>query len=112
MNTDLKQRFDKFQKENPKVYEELLTLTEKAYQQGRKKFGIQMLFEIIRWNRMIHTTDPEFKINNNYAAYYARKIMAEHPKYEGMFNVRKIKGEVEVDPNQLQIPIAPDQEIV
>lgn len=92
MKTLLDAQFEKFDKENPKVYTELVRLTEQAYRRGRRKIGIGMLFEIIRWDMMMSTTDPEFKMNNNYRSRYARKIMDNDPRFVEMFEVRELKS--------------------
>lgn len=92
MKTLLDAQFEKFHKENPKVYVELVALTQEAKWAGRKKIGMKMLLEVLRWNRMINTTDPEFKINNNYGSRYARKIMDENPELADMFEVRELKS--------------------
>ena len=85
-------KFQKFHKENPRVFDELVKLTKQAHTRGRKKIGIGMLFEVIRWNMLIHTTDPEFKMNNNYRSRYARLIMDTYPEFEGIFDVRELKS--------------------
>jgi len=85
------EKFQKFHEENPQIYLELLALTQQAVDHGRNKIGIQMLAEVIRWNRWIKSNDPDFKINNNYNARYARLIMAEHPEFGPIFNLRELK---------------------
>lgn len=85
------QRFREFDEKNPRVYEELVELTKEAYQHGRRKIGIKMMIEVIRWNRFIQTTGDTFKVNNNFAPRYARKIMAQYPEYDGIFELRGMK---------------------
>jgi hypothetical protein len=91
MRTVAEEKFNKFHKENPQVYKILVHLTEKAYANGREKIGIKMLFEVFRWEVLVSTNDPEFKINNNYAPYYARLIMQENPRFGEMFETREIR---------------------
>mgnify|MGYP000149013144 CR=1 FL=1 len=90
--TKAERDFLQFHKENPKVFEELVALAEKARSKGRKKIGMKMLFEIVRWNRMFDTTDLKFKLNNNYTGRYARMIMETYPQYEGMFELRELRS--------------------
>jgi hypothetical protein len=52
---------------------------------------MKMLFEVFRWEVLVSTNDPEFKINNNYAPYYARLIMQEHPEFGEIFETREIR---------------------
>jgi len=59
-------RFRDFHRDNPEVYEELMVLVRQAMARGRKKIGIKMLWEVVRWNRFLRTTDEKYKLNNNY----------------------------------------------
>jgi hypothetical protein len=85
-------KFQKFDEDNPKVLEELVKMTRELVAQGHNKVGMQMLFEVIRWRTMMRTTDEDYKINNNYASRYARKLMDEYPEFRGMFNLRELKS--------------------
>lgn len=53
-----------------------------------------MLTEILRWSYQIQTDDPtsDFKINNNLRSRFARKIMAENPDLDGIFETRELKA--------------------
>lgn len=85
-------KFAEFHKKNPQVYRELLKLTEQAVARGRSRIGINMLIEVVRWNRFLQTTDEDYKINNNYAPRYARMIMNEHPEYGDIFQLRTLRS--------------------
>jgi hypothetical protein len=89
MSIAIQANFKKFHEENPHVYEGLLALTRQAYDRGRSRIGIKMLFEVLRWNRMIQTNETQFKLNNNYHALYARLIMDLNPELEGIFETRE-----------------------
>lgn len=80
--------FRKFHAENPDVYRELVILSKKLLSAGRDRYGIKALFEIIRFHRAIRTTDPAFKINNNFSSLYARLIMKDYPELEDFFEIR------------------------
>lgn len=83
------QRFEEFHEANPKVYIVLVRLAREWIRRtGRSKIGIGALFERTRWEIAITTSDPEFKLNNDFRAYYARLIMAEHPDLADLFEVR------------------------
>ena len=70
--------FQKFDREHPDVYAEFKRLADIAVSRGRQRIGAKMLMEVIRWNYILDTPpDDDFKINNNYTAYYARKYMRE-----------------------------------
>ena len=85
-------RFVKFHQDNPAVYRNLVALARvfrgKA-QNINRKLGIQMLFEVLRWNYYMTTkTDEKYKLNNVFAAPYSRLIMAQEPDLEDAFNLR------------------------
>lgn len=88
MYDDLKEKFKEFHKKNPKVYTRLVELTKEAHDKGKTKIGMKMLFEVVRWNEFLETTDSDFKINNSYAPYYARLVMHQHPEFGEIFETR------------------------
>lgn len=85
-------RFREFHLDNPEVYEELMVLVRQAITRGRKKIGIKMLWEVVRWNRFLRTTDEKYKLNNNYHSRYARLIMDNEPGFVGIFETRELKS--------------------
>jgi hypothetical protein len=86
-------KFNNFHAKNPAVYENMVKMARDLRATGHKRIGMQMLIEVIRWQSMIQTTDADFKLNNDYGAYYARRIMAENPALDGIFETRKIRSE-------------------
>lgn len=84
------ERFEEFHRDNPVVYRTLVTLARQWVDQtGRHKMGINALVERTRWEVAITTSDPDFKINNSYAPYYARVIMRDEPDLDGIFDLRR-----------------------
>lgn len=75
----LKEEFRKFHRENPGVVRELIRLLEDAQAAGRRRVGMKMLFEVLRYNRLITTNGDQFKLNNNYTAFYTRLIKRQRP---------------------------------
>lgn len=90
----LEREFNDFHRQNPDVYLALVGMTRELKARGHKKIGIGMLFEVLRWQHYMSTDDPhsDFKLNNNYRAYYARKIMDECIGFEGIFDVRTLRS--------------------
>lgn len=92
---DTKKKLDRqfriFHNNNPHIYDELVKLAREAKQAGRDKFSINMLFEVVRWNRFIQTNDSSYKMNNNHRSRYARLIMENEKDLEGLFNLRELK---------------------
>ena len=85
-------RFHEFHRDNPDVYRELMHLVREAMRRGRKKMGIKMLWEVVRWNRFLRTNDEQYKLNNNYHSRYARLIMQKEPGLAGIFDTRELKS--------------------
>lgn len=92
-NLSLSERFQVFHKLNPAVYNMLARLARKAVAQGKRRVGIGMLWEVMRWEIWLDTTDAgsEFKLNNDYRSRYARMIMETEPDLAGIFETRKLK---------------------
>lgn len=84
-------KFWKFHHENPQVYRKLVELASEARGAGRKRIGINMLFEVVRWNHLVHTRSDDFALNNNYAPRYARIIEERNPELKGIFEMRRIR---------------------
>lgn len=84
----LDQQFRKFHRENPDVYRRLLELALQLRAKGHTKGSIAMLFEVLRWEYALATTDADFKLNNNYRAFYARLLMTHEPRLRGFFETR------------------------
>lgn len=87
-----RERFESFHAANPQVYDAIERMTSMMAVRGRKRIGMKMLFEVLRWNYYMTTTDPEseYRLNNNYTAYYAREIIKRHPEWASMFALREI----------------------
>lgn len=87
--TDNAEKFEKFHRDNPLVYDALCRLARDwLAATGRRRAGIGSLAEIVRWQIAMRTNDPDFKINNTYNAYYARLMMATEPDLAGIFELR------------------------
>jgi hypothetical protein len=83
--------FEKFHRENPQVYSEIVRLARLAKAKGREHWSINGIFEVLRWSRMV-THGDDFKLNNDFRAVYARMVMRREPELEGFFEVRKRKA--------------------
>lgn len=82
-------RFAKYDCENPQVYAVLRRLALQARRAGRARLGMKMLWEVARWQLSLSAADDSpFRLNNNYTAFYARKLMREEPELAGMFELR------------------------
>src|SRR5829696_1211728 len=88
--TRLDREFFEFHAKNPAVYRELVKLARQAKEAGRHKVGIKMIYEVVRWTRFLETSDPDWKLNNNYHSRYARLIMDQELDLQDIFELREL----------------------
>lgn len=90
-----KEKFEVFHAKNPHVLVLLEELTGKMYRLGRKRIGINMLSEVLRYDFYLRTDDPntEFKMSNSYRPHYARLMIDRHPEWKDLFELNRMKGE-------------------
>ncbi len=76
--------------ENPWVWREFeaLSLEMAAV---RDRYSAWSVIGKLRWEYDLRTTGPEFKITNDYIAYYSRLFMHLHPQHEGFFQTKPFK---------------------
>lgn len=88
----IKQAFLAFHRANPWVVIELEKVANEMIKHGHNKLGVQQLIEVFRWETRRHTISKDFKINNNFAAHYARLLMDRNPHWGQIFELRKIRS--------------------
>jgi len=83
------ERFEAFHQANPHVYRALLDIARGIKRQGWRRASISLLFERLRWLRLIQTRGQDrYKLNNNYQPFYARLLTME-PGLEGFLQTRR-----------------------
>jgi hypothetical protein len=90
--TALDRAFAEFHAANPRVYATLVRLARQAKARGRERCGIKMLWEVARWEIYLATSDPDFKLNNNFHSRYARLVMEREPDLAGFFETRGLRS--------------------
>jgi len=87
----LEAAFEEFDRETPHIYEAFCRFTFEAIRAGRERLGAKLIWERIRWFTAIESTpEGEYRLNNNWTAYYARKFMQDHPEHDGLFATRSV----------------------
>jgi hypothetical protein len=83
--------FKVYHKENPEVYKTLKKLAMVLVKEGYTKIGIGLLWERMRWEMLVRTTnrDPDFQFNNNYRSCYARLLMKNEKRLADIFEIRE-----------------------
>lgn len=84
------QRYEAFHALNPWVLDVLEKLTRDYLAAGRRRVGIGMLFEVLRWQYGRQTTGDEFRLNNSLRSRYARALIALHPEWDAVFETREL----------------------
>lgn len=89
----IQQQFEAFHAANPWVYRALVRLTTDWVAAGRTRIGIGMLTEVVRWQYGRATvSSDDFRINNNFRSRYVRLMLAEHPAWSSVFQLRELKA--------------------
>lgn len=86
-------RFWRFHHANPHVYGLFNRFAMDLVDRGYTLLSANRIFERIRWETMISTTDPRFKINDHHRPYYARMWMRKNPQSDIRFHIRPVTGD-------------------
>jgi hypothetical protein len=87
-----KEKWWRWHNANPQVYELFERFTNEAINNGHTRLSAWLIVNRIRWETMVETKGDDFKISNDFIAYYARLFMAYNPQHEGFFKTRPMKG--------------------
>lgn len=77
-----------FHKDNPAVETLFTKYAMDLIHRGRGKFSHGTIIERIRWEALISTSNLDFKINQNFGAFYARLFEHKNPEHKGVFERR------------------------
>lgn len=93
-NKSIDEAFKAFDEANPHVYDNLIRLTRRLKNAGRRRIGIGHLFEVLRWEYSIKTehSEDKYALNNNFRSRYARKIIENIPDLQEVFETRELKS--------------------
>ena len=78
---------------NPMVWKMFEQFAFQAVKMNRKKISHWLIINRIRWETSIMTTGNEFKISNDFIAFYARHWIQTYPAYKSLFNIKRMIGE-------------------
>ncbi len=83
--------FETYDRQNPQIWEQFVKFSKEAKQRGFSHYSAKGIFEIIRWHTPV-TGNDAYKLNNNYHADYARKMMREYEEFRDFFRTREIRA--------------------
>ena len=74
---------------HPEILESLSRLALMLRRRGIEHGSMDALFHQLRWESLLTTGTPGFKIDNDLTAPAARELMELHPELTGFFETRK-----------------------
>ena len=82
---------ERFHAAHPEVWEHFVRFTFDRISKGFKHYSAYAVFERIRWemSNVGGNGLDEFKLNNNYRPFYARRFMKMYPEHDGFFRTRE-----------------------
>lgn len=86
-----RQRWLDWHAANPHVYELFKQFTFEAIDKGHRRLSAWLITNRVRWETSVETNGDDFKISNDFIAYYARLFMDEHPQFRGFFRTKPLK---------------------
>jgi len=81
-------------KANPDIWRLFERFSMEAVSRGCKRISHWLIINRIRWEVSIITTGPDFKISNDFIAFYARLWKAKHPNHADLFQTKHMIGEI------------------
>lgn len=84
--------FKTFHRDNPHVYAMLVKLAREWKTAGHSHCGVKALWERMRWELGLHTTEEAPRLNNVYTSRYARLIEQNEPDLLGLFEMRALRS--------------------
>lgn len=85
--------FQEFDRANPDVWRLFIRFAQELIAAGHMVLSASLITERIRWETMVQTSTEDFKINNNFRAFYARKFMRTYPAHGDIFRTRKAEAD-------------------
>ena len=84
----LGEQAEDFHAMNPQVYRLAVKIARFMKDRGVKRYGIGAIWEIMRF-KYLETTGSIYKLNNNYRAWFARRMMRDESDLAGFFETRE-----------------------
>lgn len=93
--TEMRQQFDEFIEKHPEMWAEFVRYCRTLkFTRGFKHYSARTIISVMRFHSDVDSRPgDQFKINNNWSPYFARKLIEEDARFAGFFEFRKVKGE-------------------
>lgn len=96
---EMREQCEAFHNKHPEVWRLFVRFTKELIAAGHRHYSAKGIFERIRWEQdvvrqkgCIVFQKQQFKLNNNYSSFYARRFMRMFPDHDGFFRTRKRKS--------------------
>lgn len=88
---EMREQCIEFDRQHPEVWRWFCRLTFDLIARGFKHYAVNSVFERIRWelDKVGGDGKAQFKLNNNYRPFYARRFMRLYPEHDGFFRTRE-----------------------
>lgn len=87
---EMREQVTAFHEQHPEVWDLFVRFSFDVIKRGFNNYSVNAIFERIRWEKdMGGDGVNQFKLNNNYRAFYARRFMKLYPEHEGFFRTRQ-----------------------
>jgi len=88
----IQDKFNKYHAANPDVYALFVKYAREVQTVGFTRYSAWAIMNRIRWHHDVNTPmKGEFKISNDYIAWYARKAISDYPEqFIGFFKTKKL----------------------
>ena len=87
-------RFAAIDAANPKMWALFERFTFSMIRRGFDHYSARAVLHRVRWETATPLDDgSQFKVNNNWSPFYARKFHRVHPKYDGFFHMRASRAD-------------------
>ena len=91
---EMREQVTAYHKKHPEVWTMFEDFAFQMIERGYKNYSVNAIFERIRWEKDAGGDGiTQFKIGNNYRAFYARRFMRKYPEHEGFFRTREQTSE-------------------
>lgn len=89
-----KLKWEKWHNENPQIWSYFSMFTAEVISSGKKRISHWLIINRIRWETSVVTKGNDFKISNDFIAFYARLWNEKYPEYNYIFHTKKMVGEL------------------
>ena len=84
--------FRDYHRRNLWIFDEFKRLAYQMLIAGRAHYSAKAIMEAVRWDYDRHNPGKEFKVCNDFTAYYARLLAVVDHRFETFFHFKTVRG--------------------